>query len=229
MSENAIMIANLKAISFKSKKLNEVTAEISGYINEVQTKAHDNHLAISRALARVATEKMYEEDGFKSALDYAMTTFGWKRANAYAMMQVGTKLNAGELPEGNFSVSQYREMLPLSKEAAEEAIKEGVISEDMSAKDIRAEVEVLKPKKERKNKPEKLYMWHMDGVEGRGVLTATETIMTEGKGLDWTHKVSIKLEDKSISGYLICSGGEIHFFLKGEEVTEDNQKVEQAE
>ena len=215
MSENAIIIANPKAISFKSEKLNAVTVEISGYIAEVQTKAHANHIAISKALARVATEKLFEEDGFKSALDYAMDTFGWKRANAYAMMQVGVKLNAGELPEGNFSVSQYREMLPLSKEAAVEAIEAGVITEEMSAKDIRAEVEVLKPKKKRKTKPEKVYKWHMDGVEGRGVLTMPESVMAEGEGVDWTHKVSVKVEDKSISGYLVCSAGEIRFFAKG--------------
>lgn len=222
MSENAIIIATLKQISFKSEKLNAVTAEISGYIAEVQTTAHNNHIAISKALARVASEELYKEDGFKSALEYAMNTFGWKRANAYAMMQVGAKLNAGELPEGNFSVSQYREMLPMSKEEAEEAIESGVISEDMSAKDIRAEVEILKPKKERKSKPEKLYKWILDGANEENSFVAPESTLAQGEGCDGVQRVTIDITTTEgvvkVVGYLVARDGAIRFYARGEEI-----------
>lgn len=217
MSENAIMVANLKSVSFKSKKLNEVTKEISGYITEVQSKAQSNHIFISKALARVATEKLFEDDGFKSAIEYAMDTFGWKRANAYAMIQVGTKLNLGQLPEGNFSVSQYREMLTLSKEDAEKAIKDGIITEDMTAKEIREEVEVIKPKKERKEKEEKVFLWYMDGVPGRNDLKLPESFFVDGEGAEWTLRVSSKIRESKVFGYLVATNGEVHFFARGEE------------
>ena len=218
MSENAIIIATPKHISFKSEKLNAVTAEISGYIAEVQTMAHNNHIAISKALARVAAEELYKEDGFKSALEYAMETFGWKRANAYAMMQVGAKLNAGELPEGNFSVSQYREMLPMSRQEVEEAIESGVISEDMSAKEIRAEVEVLKPKKERKSKPEKVYVWYLDGVPGKADITTVESVIAGGEGCEAVQRVTFKVGENSLVGYLIARENMIRIYIRGKEV-----------
>lgn len=221
MSENAIISANAKNITFKSDALNAVTAEIAGYINEVQTTAHNNHIAISKALARVASEKLYEEDGFKSALEYAMDTFGWKRANAYAMMQVGAKLNAGELPEGNFSVSQYREMLPVKKEVLEEAIENGVISEDMSAKDIREEIAVMKPKKERKSKPEKVYIWYLDAIQEHGTITAPESILASGDGCDGVQRVSMKVAtpdgEITVTGYLVAKDGQIRFYSRAEE------------
>lgn len=224
MNENAIITATTRAVQFKSEKLNAVTREISGYIEEVQTKAHNNHIAIAKALARVNTEKLFEEDGFKSALDYAMDTFGWKRANAYAMMQVGAKLNANELPEGDFSVSQYREMLPLSKDELESAIEAGVIDSDMTAKDIRSEVEALKPKKERKPKDEKVYRWYMDGVPGKADVVLSESAMAEGNGVAWTHKVTRKHENGTMTAYLVCSEGEIRVFVRGDEVIEEQEE-----
>lgn len=215
--ENAMMKATPKNITFKSEKLNAVTAEIAGYIAEVQTTAHTNHINISKALAIVAAEKLYEEDGFKSAVEYAMQTFGWKRANAYAMMQVGAKLNAGELPEGNFSVSQYREMLPMSKEEAQEAVDSGVITEDMSAKEIRAEVEVIKPKTPRKVKDEKIFVWYLDAIPGRSDIIAPESVMSSGDGCDGVQRVNFKMGETSVLGYLVAKDGQIRFYTRGEE------------
>lgn len=231
MSENAIISATAKNITFKSEALNAVTVEIAGYINEVQTKAHANHIAISKALARVASEELYKEDGFKSALEYAMDTFGWKRANAYAMMQVGAKLNANELPAGDFSVSQYREMLPMGKEEAQEAVDAGIITPDMSAKDIRAEVEILKPKKERKAKPEKVYNWHLDSIPGKADIVAPESVMASGEGCDGVQRVTMTVnasgEAIKVVGYLVAKEGHIRFYSKGEEVMEtiEGEKV----
>lgn len=225
MNENAIMTTKATTtFNFKSNKLNVATAKIANYITEVQTTAHANHIEISKTLASVATEKLYEEDGFKSAVDYAMTTFGWKKANAYAMIQVGTKLNSGELPLGDFSVSQYREMLPLSKEEAEKAIEDGIISEDMSTKDIRAEVEVLKPKKEKKPKPEKVYKWYAGEVsEHVNCVSMTESEIMEYSIADWTHKVTVKNEVVGeMVGLLICFNGYVAFYIRGEEVKEDD-------
>lgn len=231
MKENAIMTAKTTEVHFKSVKLNEVTAEISALVNEVQTKANANHISICKHLARVADEKLFQDDGFKSATDYAMKVFGWKQANAYAMVQVGSRLNAGELPDGDFSVSQYREMLPLSKNAAEEAIEKGIISSDMSAKEIRGEVEVLKPKKERASKPEKVYNWYMDGVPGKADLVMTESTMESGDGVAWTHRVTRKHDNGTMVAYLVCSNGEIRVFVRGDEYKEsvDEAATENAE
>lgn len=218
MSENSIITATPANVTFKNESLNLATQKIATYVNEVQTKAHENHIAISKVLADVSKEKLYEEDGFKSAVDYAMQTFGWKRANAYAMIQVGTKLNAGELPEGDFSVSQYREMLPLSKEEATEAVESGVIDSDMTAKEIREEVEALKPKAERKQKPEKVYRWYLDNVQGRKDMELSESMFAELVDADYIAKTQIKTEEATIKGYLCYVGGEIRFYAQGEEV-----------
>lgn len=223
MSENTILVAVTNNIpTFKSSKLNEATGEIAGLIDATRANAQENHIKISKILAKVSAEKAYEEDGFKSAVEYAMATFGWKRANAYAMMQVGTKLNAGELPEGNFSVSQYREMLPLSKEEANEAVENGVISADMTAKDIRDEVEVIKPKKERKAKPEKVYIWYLDAIPGRNDITAPESVMANGEGCDGVQKANISINtgdaEVKVIGYLVAKEGQIRFYARGEEV-----------
>lgn len=226
MKENAIMTATTPEVHFKSAKLNEVTAEISALVNEVQTKANANHISICKYLARVADEKLYQDDGFKSATDYAMKVFGWKQANAYAMVQVGSRLNAGALPEGDFSVSQYREMLPLSKKAAEDAIENGIISSDMSAKEIRGEVEVLKPKKERAAKHEKVYKWYMDCIPGRKDFVATEEAIENAECYDIKQRVIINFENTKMVAYILGREGEIRIFVRGDECKEP---VEEAE
>lgn len=228
MSENAIMNATASAISFKSAKLNTITAEITGYVLEAQNTANRNSIAISKALATVAKEELYKEDGFDSALDYAMRTFGWKRANAYRMIQVGTRLNAGTLPDGNFSYTQYGEMLALPEDTAKDAVEKGIITESMTAAEIREEVAELKPKKERKAKEEKVYIWLLDGLEHHGTVTNTESNIADWPGVDWTQRIKVKSGETDILGYLVCIAGEIRFYVRGAEVVESTEEKKEA-
>ena len=95
MSENAIITANPKSVIFKSEKLNAVTAEISGYINEVEVadgvKSLGNHAFAN--CTRLASIQLPD-----SLADLGEGTF----ANCFMLSSVSIPYSVTELKENTF-------------------------------------------------------------------------------------------------------------------------------
>ena len=220
MKSNELTLTNvtLTGTTFKNERLNGITADIVKLTSEAFAKVEKTQIMIADLLAEVAHNELWKDDGFESTLDYAMQTFGWKKAYAYASIQLGVKRNTNQLPDGNFNAGQLREMFPLSREKLDELVEAGEITEDMSAKQIR---EAIKPyKKERKTsvKAEKVYYWYLDGVPGRGDIEATESQMLSSAE-NSVKAVAMSYGEK-VNGVLIASDAQIRFYAKGEEVPE---------
>lgn len=96
----------------------------------------------------------------------------------------------------------------------------------MIEKKIRGEVEVIKPKKKRSAKPEKVYKWYMDGVPGKADLYMPESLISAGDKVSWTHRVTRKYENGKMIAYLVCEKGQIRVFVRGDEYTGYSEEVD---
>lgn len=91
-----------ESLTFKNAKLNEATAAINAELTALQNTVFplrdqfesaraDFDRKASDILANVVKDKSYKEDGFKSAAEYAMETFGFGRSKAYQLARVGER------------------------------------------------------------------------------------------------------------------------------------------
>ena len=151
-----------RTFEFKNAELNEISGKIHAHVTVSEETARINFIEIAKLLAHIDAHKLAESDGFKSTADYAMTTFNWQKTNAYNLINVGHALAAGRLPEGNYTVNQYVELLALPTDTLKEAWENGEISEEMTTKELREKVAELKPKKEVVRK-EPMYFWYIGG------------------------------------------------------------------
>lgn len=150
MNEITIYSPNLP--TFNNKELNKATQKIA----KVADNMRKNLYAVAAILAKVAETECYIDDGFKSAAEYAMETFGFKKTAAYTLVAIGKEYTAPSLEsnlphlEGaDFSTSQIEKILPLkSHEKAVELVSNGVITPEMSCKEIEAAVKAAMPKDE---------------------------------------------------------------------------------
>lgn len=152
-----------RTFEFKNAELNEISGRIHAHVTVSEETARINFIEIAKLLAHIDAHKLAESDGFKSTVDYAMETFNWKKSNAYNLIKVGHALAAGRLPEGNYTVNQYVELLALPTETIKEAVENGEISEGMTTKELREKAAELKPKKEVTHK-ESTYFWYQNGL-----------------------------------------------------------------
>lgn len=150
MNELAIRTAELP--TFTNKELNAATQKIV----KISLKIKKNLYEVALILAKVAETKSYEDDGFKSAAEYAMKTFGFKKSAAYNLLTIGKEYTSpaleSNLPhtqESDFSTTQIEKMLPLdSREIVVELIEAGTITPDMTCKEIEAVVKSINKKDE---------------------------------------------------------------------------------
>lgn len=94
-----------ESLSFKNAKLNEATAAINAELNvlhstvfplkeQYEAAKAEFYRKASDIMGDVVKNKSYKEDGFKSAAEYAMDTFGFGRSVAYALARVGERSKA---------------------------------------------------------------------------------------------------------------------------------------
>lgn len=148
---NDIMVISTEIPTFSNRALNTATTKIINSGN----KLRKNLFEIGVTLAKVDTDRSYEDDGFKSTVDYAMKTFGFKKSMAYSLMKAGReyiepkKLETILIHEDgkDFSFKQLEQMYPLKDvELMNTLIAQGDISPDMSVRQIKSVVDgYLKP------------------------------------------------------------------------------------
>ena len=146
---------------------------------DLQIKARQYDIAA--ILAEIDNRKLYEQDGFASAVEYANTTFGIQKSVAYLLIEVGTNytrpiLNSkgkcvghcsNLLPPANpteqdaplvdFTTGQLSRVTSLGRETVLKLIKDGDLSPTMTYKEINNLVKLHKPPKglqEPNNTPE---------------------------------------------------------------------------
>lgn len=149
---NDLMINANELPIFQNKTLNSATKKIAG----ISLKIKKNLFEVALILSQVDDEKAYEEDGFKSAAEYAQKTFGFKKSHAYTMIKIGKEYTAPTLesnlphePNNDFSTTQIEKVFPLkSREVVVELVESGEITPDMTCKEIEAVVQALIKKDE---------------------------------------------------------------------------------
>lgn len=152
---------------FMNKQLEKVTQAIIDCGNTIQSRRY----AVAALLAKVEVEKLYEDDGFTSAAEYAKATFGMEKTLAYNLIKIGTDYtrpiidakgktkgycsnllpsanpDVGDAPLLDFSPVQIERILPLGRDKVLELVKDGKLSPSMTVREMKDVVKVHKPPK----------------------------------------------------------------------------------
>lgn len=153
---------------FLNPELERATKVLMNCDMQIKARQYD----IAAILAEIDNRKLYEQDGFGSAVEYANTTFGIQKSVAYLLIEVGTNytrpiLNdkgkcighcSNIVPPANpdkqdaplidFTTGQLSRVTSLGREKVLELVKSGDLSPTMTYKDINALVKAHKPPKE---------------------------------------------------------------------------------
>ena len=152
---------------FMNKQLEKVTQAIIDCGNTIQSRRY----AVAALLAKVEVEKLYEDDGFTSAAEYAKATFGMEKTLAYNLIKIGTDYtrpiidakgktkgycsnllpsanpDAQDAPLLDFSPVQIERILPLGRDKVLELVKDGKLSPSMTVREMKDVVKAHKPPK----------------------------------------------------------------------------------
>lgn len=115
---------------------------------------------VAKILADVSIKEAYKDDGFKSAAEYAMKTFGFKKSFAYSLIKIGENFITPSLESNiphsageDFTISQMDVLLPLLKQenvTINELAEKGVITPSMTKDEIKEVVKQYTPSKTKK-------------------------------------------------------------------------------
>lgn len=124
---------------FNSKRLNSYTNKIIS----ISTRIRKNLYEIAFILSKIDKEKAYEDGDFKSTIEYAQKTFGFKKTMAYSLLKIGNEYTSPEMEsvlphEGkDFTVTQIEKLLPLKdRDKIIELVTNKEVTPDMSCRDI---------------------------------------------------------------------------------------------
>lgn len=158
---------------FMNKSLQKATNLIMALGEQVRSKQFD----IASILAEVELKEYYKDDGFSSAAEYAMETFGMQKSLAYQLITIGTQYtrpvlndngkvvghasnlmppadpNKQNAPLTDFTPSQIGKLLPLGREKVVELIESGELNPTTTHKAIENMVKTLKPRKTKELPP----------------------------------------------------------------------------
>lgn len=136
-----------------SKKLSLIDKDLKDYTTKIKKcgdNIRKNYIKIAHLLFEVESKECYLEDGFESTIDYASQVLGIQKTTAYNMLKIGKEYVAenGERTiltdtGADYSVSQIQALLPLGVEKVKEINDEGVITPDMSVRQIKTIVKGL--------------------------------------------------------------------------------------
>ena len=155
MEEMLVKVEN-GTIGYTSPKLRKAT-EI---INKIGDNIRKEAFHVAAIIAEVDVSGAYELDGFESVHDWTKHAFGWEKSQSYNFLKIGKEYTAISIDKAGkangwhcdlgsgFSTSQVIKMLPLGHTEAVKAVEDGIISAEMSVRDIAAKVKELTKKPE---------------------------------------------------------------------------------
>ena len=91
MENNVLQKTTIEGIATKFAFKNAELNKFSESIAKIAIDSVNRNIELAKILGRITESKCYKEDGFKSAADYANTTFGINKDFAYQLARVGNK------------------------------------------------------------------------------------------------------------------------------------------
>ena len=117
--------------TFKNDALNKYTAAIANYVDDLT----DNAKSIAVVLAKVMQSKCYTDDGFKSVAEYAESTFGINRTQAYRMANTAAKFYLNP----NLKSNPELQAMPLNNLSELAAMEDDDIKAELESGRIKAD------------------------------------------------------------------------------------------
>ena len=143
-----LVTANNTEIMFENKNLQKASMAIL----KLGESIRKNWFQIAYIVSVVDKTECYKDDGFKSVTEWCDKTFGLKKTATYSLLTIGRDYtreitnasgkvigygtNLVEDGEEDFSKTQVEKMLPLGHDIAEALVSDGVITPEMTAKEI---------------------------------------------------------------------------------------------
>jgi hypothetical protein len=140
---------------FENQSLAKATEEIVS----LQKNVNQSLISVAGIAGEVATSESYKDDGFKSAQEWLMKTFNYKKSTAYTMVKIGKEylqleidaclpiyktIFANPETDEDFTLTQLEKLLPLGKEKIEAYLSTGDLKYSMTVKEIKDFVSMIK-------------------------------------------------------------------------------------
>lgn len=140
---------------FENQSLAKATEEII----RLQKNVNQSLISVAGISGEVEKSKSYEDDGFKNAQEWLMSTFNYKKSTAYTMIKIGKEyvelemdgcvpvyktIFANKETDEDFTLTQLEKLLPLGKEKIETYLLTGAIKYSMTVKEIKEIVANIK-------------------------------------------------------------------------------------
>ena len=153
--------------NFKNQSLEKATEEII----RLQKNVNESLISVAGISGEVAKSESYKDDGFKSAQEWLMNTFNYKKSTAYTMVKIGKEyvqlemngclpiyktIFANSETDEDFTLTQLEKLLPLGKEMILFYLNIGDLKYSMTVKEIKEFVSSIKSlnKKSEETEPE---------------------------------------------------------------------------
>lgn len=133
---------------FENQSLAKATEEII----RLQKNVNESLISVAGISGEVAKSESYKDDGFKSAQEWLMSTFNYKKSTAYTMVKIGKEyvqleingclpiyktIFANSETDEDFTLTQLEKLLPLGKERIELFLRTGDLNYSMTVKEIK--------------------------------------------------------------------------------------------
>lgn len=150
---------------FENLSLAKATEEIVS----LQKNVNQSLISVAGIAGEVATSESYKDDGFKSAQEWLMKTFNYKKSTAYTMVKIGKEyvqleidvclpiyktIFANPETDEDFTLTQLEKLLPLGKEKIEAYLSTGDLKYSMTVKEIKDLVSTIKSLEKKSEEPE---------------------------------------------------------------------------
>ena len=150
---------------FENQSLAKATEEIVS----LQKNVNQSLISVAGIAGEVATSESYKDDGFKSAQEWLMKTFNYKKSTAYTMVKIGKEylqleidvclpiyktIFANPETDEDFTLTQLEKLLPLGKEKIETYLSTGDLKYSMTVKEIKDFVSAIKSLEKKSEEPE---------------------------------------------------------------------------
>lgn len=150
---------------FENQSLAKATEEII----RLQKNVNESLISVAGISGEVAKSESYKDDGFKSAQEWLMNTFNYKKSTAYTMVKIGKEyvqlemngclpiyktIFANSETDEDFTLTQLEKLLPLGKERIEVYLSTGDLKYSMTVKEIKEFVSAIKSLEEKSEESE---------------------------------------------------------------------------
>lgn len=193
--------------TFGNESLKKATEEII----RLQKNVNESLISVAGISGEVAKSESYKDDGFKSAQEWLMNTFNYKKSTAYTMVKIGKEyvqleingclpiyktIFANSETDEDFTLTQLEKLLPLGKEKIEVYLSTGDLKYSMTVKEIKDFVSAIKSLEKKSEEPETETETETEESETEAEEPETEAEETEEKETDC--KATIEIWDDCI-------------------------------